>query len=149
MIGLLFLVVAALSPELDKAVYVRIHPAAADFVPSGFWEIRLAEAGKQRSGNQHRAPELSTAFDKFARTGVFGLDSCRAEAVLPLAQAHHLNAQTLNQGNQLADIPDFGDIADCNRIFCQKSGADDLQGLVLGALRNYAAAQSVTTFYDE
>lgn len=146
MIGATLLFVRIGGAELDKTFNVGIDPAASDLVTARFREIGLAEAGEHRTREHDRTPERRAFADKFSTPHIVAVDAVRLEAVLAFLVAGNLDAHLFKKADQILDIQNLWNIGHPYRFIGQQDGAQDLQRLVLGALRGDAAGKAVAAF---
>ena len=124
-------------------------PVTEDLVAARLGEVGPAEAGKQRTDDHHGAAQGGAFADELLAFDVGRVDVRGAEAVFAFGEALDLHAHALEEGDEILDVEDFGDVGDGNGLGAEQDGTDDFQRFVLGALGRDAAAQGMASFYDE
>ena len=97
----------------------------------------MSQAGKQRAGHHHGAPECRTHPHKLSALNEINIELSRLEGVLPFRLATNLDSHHLKKRDQVLNVKDFRDIGHLDFLCCKKDGANDLKSLVLSSLRNY------------
>ena len=148
-IGAHYGVVLHRGAEAHHAVEVGVHPAAADLVAAGLGEECPSETAQERSDEHHGAAQSRAAAHEFEAFDICGVNSVGLEGVLPLRQALHLDAHPLEHADEILDVEYLRYIGDPHFPGGQEHCADDLQGLVLGSLRDNLSGQFPAAFYRE
>ena len=71
---------------------------------------------------------------------------CRTKRAVAPFVTRHLYAHRLKCQNEVVHIQNIGNVAQTHRLSGQQRGANNLQGLVFGALRCDVTFKAVTTF---
>jgi len=116
---------------------VSVKSPAAYLVPAGLGGQRIAETGQHRASQHDGAAQGGIALEELGSAEIIHIHCLRTETVASLSQLLHLDTHILQQGNQVVDIQDVGDIADCDFLPGQQHRAQYLEHLVLGSLRIY------------
>ena len=134
------------SAKADHAVQVRVNPAAADLIAARLGEEGAAETAEERAGQHDGAAQGRALAHELQAAHVLGIHLVRLEDVLASGEPADLYAHAFEHCDQVLDIEYLGDIGDPDFLRGQEDGADDLQGFVLGSLRDYLTAQFAATF---
>ena len=134
-----------LGTQLLETEEVGVQSATTNLVATRLGNDSLAHTRQQRTNHQHRTAQLGTLSDELV-----ALQECHIQAVglegIGTISSGHLHANLAQQLDEVVDVADVGDVTDGYRVCRQQRGTDDLQCLVLGALRGNGTAQQVSAF---
>ena len=142
-------VVVEVGAQLLDADEVRVQPPAANLVASGFGDDGAPEAGHQRPCQHHRAAQAGARLQESLALQVVQVHVRGLEAVGVRAFLGHPHAHVAQQLDEVVHVEDVGHVAHHHLVRREQCRADDLQRLVLGALRADFPAQLVSSFDDE
>ena len=135
-----------LRAELLESQEVGVEAPASDFVAARAGNESHAEACQHRADEHHRAAQARAALAVVVRAQVVEVDVAGPERVGVVGELLDLDAHAAQQLDELQDIQDAGDVADCDPLGGQQGGTENLQRLVLGALGGDAAPETVASF---
>ena len=124
-----------------------IHPASADLVTARLREVCLSETGKERADNHHGTTELRTLPDKVLTHDIVAVNLVRLECVHSLLMTGHLDSHAFQKKYQVLDVQNLRNVRNLYGFLSQKHRTDDLQRLILGALRPDSSAELISAFY--
>ena len=128
---------------------VGVEPPAADLVAAGLGGLCPAESGEQGTDEHNRAAQGLVAAQVVLAVEIVLVDGVRRKGVSALLQRTDRDAHFAEHGNQVVDVQNVRNVADDDHLAGEQCGAENLQGLILGALGPYLPGKGMSAFYDK
>ena len=135
--------------EFHESDDVGVQTASSDLVSSWFGHVGHAEAGDERTHHHHTTTQARSLLDEILGLEIVEVDLAGLQADFVGSVAAYLDAHAFEQVDEVVDVEDVGKVLDDDFLAGEQAGADDLHGLVLGALRHNLAFELVTSFNTE
>ena len=138
-----------LRAELLQSEKMRVESSTADFVAAGLANHCPTEAGHERADGENRTAQRRTTGQIFLRTEVIEVDLVGAEGDVARRIAAHVDADVLQQTNQVVDVDNVGHVGQAHLLIGEQRGADHLQRFVFGSLRFDFASETAVAFNEK
>ena len=109
----------------------------------------FAELMDDMDFHEHTTTKRRTFLHKLQTVEIIEFQLITLECIVVTTVLGYLDTYLLEQLNQVVHIQDVRHVGDAHRLVGKDCGTDNLQGLVLGALRCDSTFERMTALYDE
>ena len=149
LINITLIIVNEVGAQILEAQEVGIQTATTYLIATRLSYGSLATSTEQRTYHEHTTTKRRTFLHKLQTVEIIEFQLITLECIVVTTVLGYLDTYLLEQLNQIVHIQNVRHVADAHRLAGKDCGTDNLQSLVLGALRCDSTFERMTALYDE
>ena len=149
LINITLIIVNEVGSQILEAQEMSIQTATTYLIATRLSYGSLATSTEQRTYHEHTTTKRRTFLHKLQTVEIIEFQLITLECIVVTTVLGYLDTYLLEQLNQVVHIQDVRHVGDAHRFVGKDCGTDNLQRLVLGALRCDSTFERMTALYDK